>query len=295
MSRLCIVHDTIYRYRKPVRFGPHRLVLRPREGHDVDVAAMSITAEPGFRLRWSRDVFGNSIATLELLEEADVLHIRSQVLLDRSVESDEPHEKALPLAYPVTYEPLEAPFAGVYLASSYPEDVEAVRAFCASLGLEPWGDVTSALPVLNHELKARIGYQRREQKGTQMPAQTIALGTGSCRDKATLFMECSRALGIAARFASGYLDCPASEVGRASTHAWAEVYLPQNGWCGFDPTLGETTSHKHVVVGVSSHPRGVMPISGAYTGDAGDYLGLEVAVHIVKVDAHAMLDAPSAL
>ena len=72
MSRLSIVHDTVYRYRKPVRFGLHRLVLRPREGHDVDIAAMAITAEPSFQLRWSRDVFGNSIATLELLERHGV-------------------------------------------------------------------------------------------------------------------------------------------------------------------------------------------------------------------------------
>ena len=292
MSRLSIVHDTVYRYRKPVRFGLHRLVLRPREGHDVDIAAMAITAEPSFQLRWSRDVFGNSIATLELLDLADVLHIRSRVLLDRSAECDEPFGLVRSIAYPITYNALELPFVNVYLASSYPADVDAVRAFCVSLGIEPRGDAAAALPVLNREIKARIGYQRREQRGTQTPAQTIALGTGSCRDKATLFMECSRALGIGARFASGYLDCPASEVGRAATHAWAEVYLPENGWCGFDPTLGETTSHKHVVVGVSGHPRGVMPISGAFTGDPGDYLSLEVAVQIAKVDANATLDSP---
>jgi len=181
--------------------------------------------------------------------------------------------------------------AEAYLASSFPEDDVVVRRFVSeTLGLPAKGDVAAALPRLNAEIHRRFGYQRREQKGVQTPAQTLSLTTGSCRDKATLFMECARVLGIGARFASGYLDCPASEAGRAATHAWAEVYLPENGWCGFDPTLGETTSHKHVVVGVSNHPRGVMPISGKYTGDASDYLGLDVAVQIAKVDDLAQLD-----
>ena len=81
---------------------------------------------------------------------------------------------------------------------------------------------------------------------------------------ATLMMEAGRVLGIAMRFASGYLDCAASVAGRASTHAWIEAYLPGLGWRGFDPTLGEPSSLKHIVVGVSSHPRGVMPISGMF-------------------------------
>ena len=78
-------------------------------------------------------------------------------------------------------------------------------------------------------------------------------------------MEASRLLGIAARFASGYLDCMAAEAGYASMHAWTEIYLPTLGWIGFDPTLGMATSQRHVLAGVSNHPRGVMPISGMFT------------------------------
>jgi len=52
--------------------------------------------------------------------------------------------------------------------------------------------------------------------------------------------EALRVLGLPARFVSGYLDCAASEAGRASTHAWAEAYLPEVGWTGYDPTLGES-------------------------------------------------------
>jgi transglutaminase-like putative cysteine protease len=283
MTRLRIVHETIYRYRKPVTFGPHRLVLRPREGHDVDVAAMTIEVQPSFELDWSRDVSGNSIATLHLTLASDVLRIRSDVLLDRTTQADAPRDRVRSCPYPVAYDHLEAPLALVYLASSYPDDDPAVRGFLRhELGLPPNGDAATALPRLNAEIHMRIGYQRREQRGVQTPSETLALATGSCRDKAVLFVECARVLGIGARFVSGYLDCPASEAGRASTHAWAEAYLPEIGWCGFDPTLGETTSLKHVVVGVSHHPRGVMPISGTFTGSASDYLGLSVSVHITR-------------
>lgn len=294
MSRLRIVHDTIYRYRTPVTFGPHRLVLRPREGHDVNVAAMSIEVQPSFELTWSRDVFGNSVATVTLTAPSDVLHIRSHVLLDRSEDEAAAYPHVRALDYPVAYHPLEASMAAPYLSASFPDDEAAVRAFVLEiLALAPRGDVATALPALNAEIHRRFGYRRREQKGVQTPSQTLTLATGSCRDKASLFMECARTLGIAARFASGYLDCVASEAGRAATHAWVEVYLPENGWCGFDPTLGETTSHKHVVVGVSNHPRGVMPVSGMYTGDAADYIGMEVAVMVAKTRKDAELSAPA--
>jgi transglutaminase-like putative cysteine protease len=112
----------------------------------------------------------------------------------------------------------------------------------------------------------------------QSPAETLRLASGSCRDMATLMMEAGRVLGYATRFASGYLDCAASIAGRASTHAWTEFYLPALGWRGFDPTLGEPTSLKHVVTGVSNHPRGVMPVSGKFTGSSSDCLEMIVQV-----------------
>ena len=121
-----------------------------------------------------------------------------------------------------------------------------------------------------------IKYRRRVEKGVQTPTETLAESSGSCRDMATLMLEALRTLGLPARFASGYLDCAASEAGRASTHAWAEAYLPQIGWIGYDPTLGEATSGKHVLLGVSNHPRGVMPVSGTFFDEHNSYVGMTV-------------------
>src|SRR6185503_11416066 len=105
-------------------------------------------------------------------------------------------------------------------------------------------------------------YMRRPEKGVQTPALTLETRTGSCRDLATLLMEAARSSGVASRFVSGYLHGSASVEGRASTHAWTEVYLPTLGWRGFDPTIGDSVGMNHIVTGVSSHPRGVMPVSG---------------------------------
>jgi transglutaminase-like putative cysteine protease len=123
-----------------------------------------------------------------------------------------------------------------------------------------------------------IGYQQRSEKGVQSPVQTLRSARGSCRDMATLMMDAARLLGVASRFASGYLHGSASLAGRASTHAWTEIYLPTLGWRGFDPTTGMEVGLQHIATGVSQHPRGVMPISGTYSGLGGSFLGMEVDV-----------------
>ena len=81
--RLHIEHATSYVYERPVSFGRHRLVLRPREGHDLRVERMQLRLEPAHRLPWIRDVFGNSIALVDWLEPADVLTIVNDVIVER--------------------------------------------------------------------------------------------------------------------------------------------------------------------------------------------------------------------
>ena len=88
----------------------------------------------------------------------------------------------------------------------------------------------SLLKKLNRFIFETFTYRRRDELGVQRPAETLDKNSGSCRDFATLFIEACRSWGLAARFVSGYMLCEASEAGRASTHAWAEVYLPGAGW-----------------------------------------------------------------
>jgi len=88
----------------------------------------------------------------------------------------------------------------------------------------------------------------REEPGVQPPAQTLAHNSGSCRDFAALFMEACRDLGLASRFVSGYLHTSDADAGNASTHTWAEVYLPGPGWKGSVPTRGEVRDLEEVKI-----------------------------------------------
>jgi len=288
MSTLRIEHQTTYRYGRPIEFGRHRLVLRPREGHDLHVVRMTLDIVPRHRVVWSRDVFGNSVALVDFLEDSDQLVFRSEVIVQRSLpfEAEEPHARQR-IPFPVEYELLERVVVGAYQIASYPDDALTLHKWLGEAfpARDP-ADAESVVAALNIVVHKSITYQRRSERGVQTPAQTLALGSGSCRDMAVLLMDSARALGFATRFASGYLDCAASIAGRASTHAWAEIYLPYLGWHGFDPTLGEPTSLKHVTTGVSNHPRGVMPISGHFNGTSADYQGMTVAVTTESLAAH---------
>jgi transglutaminase-like putative cysteine protease len=285
MSWLRIIHETTYRYRTAVRFGPHRLVLRPREGHDVQVKDMRLEISPEFELKWSRDVFGNSVATADFLSPADQLTIRSEVLLQHTAPF--PFRSGRPatlVPFPVQFSGLESVVAAAYQATTFPDDVTRVKEWVGTaIDLKSLSGAEEAVATIARTIRDTIQYRRRDAKGVQTPTETLAERSGSCRDMATLMLEALRVIGLPARFASGYLDCPASEAGRASTHAWAEAYLPEIGWTGYDPTLGEPTSITHVVTGVSNHPRGVMPITGTFFDQQGAYLGMTVTVQTERL------------
>jgi transglutaminase-like putative cysteine protease len=182
------------------------------------------------------------------------------------------------VSFPPRYDPLETAITAVYGAPSYAEDVTAVQAWLAGSLITDPHDAEGTMLALCQAIGRAVAYQRRSERGVQSPATTLARRSGSCRDMATLMMDAARVSGVGARFVSGYLHGAASLAGHASTHAWTEVYLPMLGWRGFDPVIGDVVSANHIAAGVSSHPRGVMPVSGAFTGTASDYKGLRVSV-----------------
>ncbi|WP_193212513.1 transglutaminase family protein [Luteolibacter marinus] len=277
---LRIVHRTHYHYASPVTFQTHRLVVRPREGHDLRVEKLELSITPLADVVWTRDIFGNSIAHAHFKDQGTELTFDVDVVVRRFFPLDSPPpETHSPSPYPLEYDTLEHGIVTGYLTPVYAEETAAVQEFIHTLPNPADFPSAEAFVVqLAGIIHGKIGYQRREQKGVQTPATTLSLGTGSCRDVATLMMETLRHLGIAARFASGYLDCPATRAARGSTHAWTEAYFPQLGWRGFDPTTGKPCDHRHIVTGTSHHPRGVMPVSGRYFGATGAFLSMTVGV-----------------
>lgn len=286
MSRLRISHTTSYHYAEPVTFGMHRLVIRPREGHDVRVETLSLGLSPSGAVSWHRDIFGNSIALVSFSEPADFLEFSSVAVIFRREHGSRRLLDVLPVSYPARYSDIEAPVAMGYLSSVYRDEADELRDWTMRTFRPRTGDDAVHLAhEVNRWIFRSIRYRRREQRGVQSPLETLRLGSGSCRDMATLLLESTRSLQLAGRFASGYLDGVASRAGQGVTHAWTEIYFPEHGWFGCDPTLGEGTTDRHIVCGVSSHPRGVMPVSGSYEGRSNSYLSMDVTVSIQPVEA----------
>ncbi|WP_455209122.1 transglutaminase family protein [Kaarinaea lacus] len=271
MQRLNISHLTEYVFAQPVTLEPHRLFLRPREGHDVRIVSSRLTVSPPYLTRWHRDVYDNSVAIITFDEISDRLSIFSEVVIEHY--EDAPLDflvREYAVNYPFNYRENVLIDLMPYLQPVYPADEFAIREWIRTLGLEQTSMETYVLlDRINQYIANNFEYVIREEAGVQSPAQTLSKRRGSCRDFAALFIETCRHLHLACRFVSGYLHAPATEAGNGATHAWAEVYLPGPGWKGFDSTSGEVTGAQHIAVAVARHPEAVPPVSGSFVGPAG--------------------------
>ena len=287
MRVLSIRHVTTYRYRRPVTFGDHRLMLRPRDSHDLRLleTRLSITPEPS-AVRWLHDVFSNSVAVVSFDSPADFLSFESAIRLEHFETSDpdcplEPYAET----YPFSYSVYEMPDLHRLLERHYPDPEHEVDRW-AKRFLKSEGP-TETLAMLVEMTKAiqRDGFEyiARPAQGCQSPVETLHLRSGSCRDFALLMMEAARSLGLAARFVSGYIYVPTDQsrnLGGGATHAWLQIYLPGAGWMEFDPTNGIVGNRDLIRVAVARDPSQAIPVSGTWTGAPADYSGMEIDVKV---------------
>ncbi|MBV1690318.1 transglutaminase family protein [Novosphingobium sp. G106] len=280
---LSIEHTTRYRYSFPVALQPHRLVVVPRDGTDLTTLERSLVCEPAAELSWTVDVFGNLIATADFIEPAEELTIVSRALVDHKA-PDWPVFSIDPAAhtYPFAYALDDAIDLGRLAEPDWlTRGGDAVSAWARAFVAGPATDTLSLLKDLNSGVLGHVQYRVRDEEGTQSPAETLALASGSCRDIAGLFIEAVRHLGLGARAVSGYLIDPGqSEADAGTTHAWAEVYLPGAGWIAFDPTHNRLGAGRLVPVAVARLNRQIMPVTGGYLGSPEDFISMEVAVTV---------------
>ena len=289
MPVLTVHHVTTYRYRQAVSFGEHRMMFRPREGHDQRLieATLEISPQPA-SLRWVHDVFGNCVAIARFSGHARELRFDSTVRLEHSSDTALDFEiEEYARTYPFTYGAEEMPdllrSIERYAPDPQREVDRWVRQFIPRDGRIRTQDLLVAITMA---IKQGFIYVAREEHGVQAPAKTLKLGSGSCRDFAMLMIDAVRSLGLAARFVSGYLYSPSGEgrVGGGATHAWARVYLPGAGWIEFDPTNGIVGNRGLIRVAVARDPRQAVPLSGTWTGFPADCLGMTVEVAVTAAD-----------
>jgi uncharacterized protein (DUF2126 family)/transglutaminase-like putative cysteine protease len=273
--RVALLHRTTYRFDRLVNLSPHEVRLRPAPHCRTPVLGYSLTVEPAKHfLNWQQDPYGNWIARLVFPERADKLAITVDLTADLTIVNPfdffvEPYAEQYPFAYSAALAKELIPF--LERAPATPRLAAWIDAFRATI--RP-GDATVTMLVrLNHALQREIRYLVRMEPGVQTPDETLERACGSCRDSGWLLVQVLRALGIAARFASGYLiqlkadvkplDGPAgAERDFTDLHAWAEAYLPGAGWVGLDPTSGLLAGEGHLPLACTADPGNAAPVVG---------------------------------
>ena len=266
-------HSTEYEFDRLVDIHPHVVRLRPALHTRTPIKSYSLKVTPADHfVNWQQDPFGNFLARYVFPERSRRLRFEVDLIAEMTVINPfdfflEEEAQVFPFQYDSDVKRDLAP----YLQRN--PSGRLVRAWLNRVKLKPQGTV-DFLVALNQRLQNDVGYVVRMEPGVQTPEQTLKLGLGSCRDSAWLLVQILRALGLAARFASGYLVQLSSDeiplegpTGPGSDftdlHAWAEVYLPGAGWVGLDPTSGLFAGEGHIPLACTPEPGSAAAIAGA--------------------------------
>jgi len=257
--RVAIRHNTYYDFDRPVALSPHTVRLRPAPHSRTKIHSYSlkITPEDHF-INWQQDAFGNYMARLVFPEKTKRLGVEVEVIADMTVINPfdfflEKYADFIPFKYPKQLLKELSP----YLECLAPEHCgEKFKEWVADIQMEKMR-TNDYLVVVNQKVQSGLDYGIRLEPGIQSPKETLETGKGSCRDFSWLLVQMLRHVGLAARFASGYLvqlqpdtkslDGPSgAEEDFTDLHAWCEVFIPGAGWIGLDPTSGLLTGEGHI-------------------------------------------------
>jgi transglutaminase-like putative cysteine protease len=259
-----IRHDSLYRYDVPVQLGEHLVRLTPRPG-SVRIAAHRITVEPeALGTSHETDAFGNAIVRLNFGGSTQRLRVLSEIELETMLPPELfPMGQRLPLtpgwdmgaAWPSTAERLR------YLGDAiHPQVVAFASGLAAEVGHEP----IAFLDHLAGTLFLRLERGIRPTGEARAAHETLALGSGACRDLTVVFLDACRSQGLPSRFVSGYQAQAQTPDGQRHLHAWAEVLVPGAGWRGWDPMHGVRVGDGHVALCAAPEQAATMPIEGGF-------------------------------
>lgn len=270
--RVAINHNTYYRFDRPINLSPHVIRLRPAPHSRTHIHAYSLKVEPKEHfINWQQDAFGNFLARLVFPKKTTHFSVEVEVIADMKVINPfdffvEEYAENYPFNYESELRQELLPYLDKHdNGALFDELLQSLN-----IDKQPINDF---LVATNQRIEQLLEYAIRMEPGVQTPAETLALRKGSCRDSAWLLVQLFRHLGIAARFASGYLvqlkpdekplDGPAGAAEDfTDLHAWCEVFIPGAGWIGLDPTSGLFAGEGHIPLACTPAPSSAAPISG---------------------------------
>lgn len=271
-------HITHYTYDRPVSLGMQTIRLRPAPHTRSAIQSYSLKVVPETHfINWQQDPFGNFLARIVFPEKVEEFKIEVDLLTEIRVFNPfdfflEEYAENFPFSYEASLREELAPYLEIK------ERGKGLLDWIKTVDQSEKG-IIDFLVGVNQKLNQSLSYTVRLEPGIQTCEETLQLGSGSCRDMAWLLCQALRHMGLATRFASGYLiqlaqdvkslDGPSgTEVDFTDLHAWTEVYLPGAGWVGLDPTSGLFAGEGHIPLCCTPNPSSAAPITGTLESDA---------------------------
>jgi transglutaminase-like putative cysteine protease len=277
--RVEIDHVTRFRYSQPVFCEPLTIRLRPRENAFQRLVRFHVTVEPKpAGVADILDAEGNAVMVAWFNGATDRLAVRTQAVIDLCLTN--PFEFLIAprgQALPCEFTPEERRWLHFYQLPDATAVANGVRALAESLRRDLKADAVAFLTGLAERIREQCKLRPRIVGPAWSAERTLAERCGACRDLAVLYNEACRAVGLPARFVSGYqIDEP--EESAHQLHAWSEVYLPGGGWRAFDPSLGLAVADRHVALAAARMPDGAAPTQGTFRGIASVELEAEIEI-----------------
>lgn len=286
---VALKHVTSYVYDRPVTLGTQKIRLRPapHTRNAIQSYSLKITPQQHF-INWQQDPFGNFLARVDFPEKLRNFKVEVDLLTEIRVFNPfdfflEDYAENFPFKYEKSLKEELAPYLEIK------ERDEGLMAWLKQVDRKT-RSIIDFLVAINMQLNQDLAYTVRLEPGIQSCEETLKLGSGSCRDMAWFLCQALRHLGLATRFASGYLiqlaqdvkslDGPSgTETDFTDLHAWTEVFLPGAGWVGLDPTSGLFAGEGHIPLCCTPNPSSAAPISGTFEGGVNATLEHDMSIH----------------